>query len=484
MSDENNLIYAQIMDHTMSDAVNASDGKGASYNFCPIFNPDLKHNYERWRVKAVRWSKITLVPKSKQGFAAALALQGSADEQATNIPDEDLEKEDGFQTLINKLDEVYMPGKFDRRYWRFKAYHKCSGKQGQKVSEFLPEYHALKCNYDNAGGQIDNETAGYMLLTASNISVEQTQMIRGHVKEDVSYNNMREALKLILGVDNPAETNDNFEENEDSSSTLYSDHKIKGETSQESPRGDESLYNRSRQQSRGSYRGKSMRGRSMQRDRPYLNEKNTEYKRKNMNPQTRNGEFMKCYMCGSRYHFKRKCPELAKIRDDEDKDDRYKNKFNARFHYFMVYLNEQREDNLNALLNECMGSAILDCGCPNTVCGEMWMENYMASLHPDDYKEIVSKPSDQAFTFGDGKSIQACRRVTIPVYWGRYPGYITTDVVKAKIPLLLSTKVMEKAEMVLDFKRTEVKVKVDEGKTTIIRLKKLNSGHYAMPLSL
>ena len=102
-------------------------------------------------------------------------------------------------------------------------------KKGQKVSEFLPEYHALKCNYENAGGKIDSETAGHMLLTASNISVEQTQMIRGHVREHVSYDNMREALKLILGVDNPAETNDNFEENEDSSSTFYSDRKIKGD---------------------------------------------------------------------------------------------------------------------------------------------------------------------------------------------------------------------------------------------------------------
>ena len=108
----------------------------------------------------------------------------------------------------------------------------------------------------------------------------------------------------------------------------------------------------------------------------------------------------------------------------------------------------------------------------------------MASLDPADYIEILSKPSTQAFTFGDGKSVQACKRVTIPVYWGRYPGYITTDVVKAKIPLLLSAKVMVKAEMVLDFKRTEVKIKVDKGKTTIIRVKKLNSGHYAMPLSL
>ena len=484
MSTENNLIYPEIMDQIVSDTQSSSDGKGGAYSLCPIFNPDLKDNYEKWRTKAIRWSKITLVPKLKQGFAAAIALKGSADNFVTNIPDEELETEDGFETLLKKLDEVYMPGKFDRRYWKFRAFQKCERKQGEKVSEFLPRYHALKCNYDNAGGIIDNETAGYMLLTASNISVSQTQMIRGHVKEDVAYDNMRESLKLILGVDNPAETNDNLEENEDSSNTLYSDKKIKGELSQESARGDESLYSRNRYQSRGSYRGKSMRGRSMQRDRPYSSEKYVEYKRKNMNRQNKNGEPMTCHMCGSRFHFKRNCPELSKIMNENYKDETSEKKFNARFHYFMVYLNEQKEDNLDALLNECMGLAILDSGCPNTVCGESWLQNYMASLDPKVYKEITSKPSTQAFTFGDGKSVQARRRFTIPVYWGRYPGYITTDVVEAKIPLLLSAKVMVKAEMVLDFKRTEVEVKVDEGITTIIKVKKLNSGHYAIPLSM
>ena len=298
MSTEQNLIYAKISSHTISDTDNVSEGKGGSYIYCPTFNPDLKENFELWRVKAVRWSKLTLLPKSKQGLAAANALLGGAGRQAQHIPDDVLENEDGFKTLLSKLDEVYMPGKFDRMYWRFKEYYECQRKKGQKISEFLPEYHAIKCNYDNAGGKIDSETAGLKLLTASNISMEQTQMIRGHVREDVSYDNMREALKLILGVDNPAETNDNFEENEDSSSTLYSDRKIKGETSQESPRGDECLYNRSRYQSRGSYRGKAMRGRSMQRDRPYPAEKYVEYKRKNMNPQTKNGQFMACHFCG------------------------------------------------------------------------------------------------------------------------------------------------------------------------------------------
>ena len=126
MSTEQNLIYAKIINHTMSDTENVSEGRGGSYNFCPSFNPDLKDNYERWRTKVVHWSKLTLVPKSKQEFAATLALKGGADIQGTNIPDEDLEKEDGFQTLLNKLDEVYMPGKSDRRYRRFKDYHKCA----------------------------------------------------------------------------------------------------------------------------------------------------------------------------------------------------------------------------------------------------------------------------------------------------------------------------------------------------------------------
>ena len=137
MSTENNLIYPEIMDQTVSDTQSSSDGKGGAYSLCPIFNPDLKDNYEKWQTKAIRWSKITLVPKLKQGFAAALALKGSADNFVTNIPDDELETEDGFATLLKKLDEVYMPGKFDRRYWRIKVFHKCARKQGQKVSDFF-----------------------------------------------------------------------------------------------------------------------------------------------------------------------------------------------------------------------------------------------------------------------------------------------------------------------------------------------------------
>ena len=129
MSTEQNLIYAKISSHTISDTENVSEGKGGSYIYCPTFNPDLKENYELWRVRAVRWSKLTLLPKSKQGLAAAIALLGGAGRQAQNIPDEELENEDGFKTLLNKLDEVYMPGKFDRRYWRFKEYYECSRKK-------------------------------------------------------------------------------------------------------------------------------------------------------------------------------------------------------------------------------------------------------------------------------------------------------------------------------------------------------------------
>ena len=69
--------------------------------------------------------------------------------------------------------------------------------------------------------------------------------------------------------------------------------------------------------------------------------------------------------------------------------------------------------------------------------------------------------------------------MTIPIWATGKRGYLQTDVVSSNIPLLLSVKVMEKAGMILDFVKAEVRMK---GVT--IKLKKTTSGHYAMPLSL
>ena len=67
----------------------------------------------------------------------------------------------------------------------------------------------------------------------------------------------------------------------------------------------------------------------------------------------------------------------------------------------------------------------------------------------------------------------------IPVWLGGVFFSLTTDVVDAEIPLLLSINVMEKANIVLNFWGEELKV---HGK--YMRGKIIKSGHYAIPLSM
>ena len=86
---------------------------GGGYSKCPSFDPDVD-DYERWRKKCEMWSELTTLPENKQGLAGALALQGKAGIQGHNISKEDLKEDNGLQTLLQNLDEIYMPGKFDR----------------------------------------------------------------------------------------------------------------------------------------------------------------------------------------------------------------------------------------------------------------------------------------------------------------------------------------------------------------------------------
>ena len=67
----------------------------------------------------------------------------------------------------------------------------------------------------------------------------------------------------------------------------------------------------------------------------------------------------------------------------------------------------------------------------------------------------------------------------IPVWIGGKRGTLSTDVVDTNIPLLLSVSVIEKSDMILHLSASKAYIK---DKT--IKLKKLMSGHYALPLSL
>ena len=119
--------------------------------------------------------------------------------------------------------------------------------------------------------------------------------------------------------------------------------------------------------------------------------------------------------------------------------------------------------------------AILDSGCPKTVCGEVWLE-----VHVDSLKEklnVTQSDSNGIFKFGNGRSIKSNRKVEIPVIIEDIPVLLTTDVISFDIPLLLSKESMKQTNTAIGFKNDYAEL---FGKR--INLFFTSLGHYCIPI--
>ncbi|CAL4234854.1 unnamed protein product [Meganyctiphanes norvegica] len=144
---------------------------------------------------------------------------------------------------------------------------------------------------------------------------------------------------------------------------------------------------------------------------------------------------------------------------------------------FVGCTNVSANNTLQTLVLESYGHAILDSGCATTVCGEIWLNNYINSLE-EEFQDLVAwEKSTQQFTFGGGHMAKSKGRVSIPCWMGGVQGNITTDVVTCHIPLLMGRKAMEKANMILVFQKHQL-----IWRDISINLKLTTTGHYGLPL--
>ena len=133
---------------------------------------------------------------------------------------------------------------------------------------------------------------------------------------------------------------------------------------------------------------------------------------------------------------------------------------------------------MNKLLGETIGFAIIDSGCTKTVCGDQWLNLYLESLSREDRKSVISKPSTNNFRFGVGKIFPSNRAVLIPVHIGSVSATLETNVVSCNIPLLISRVSLKKANSSLDFMNDSLEI-FDQK----VPLHLSESGHYCINLS-
>ena len=143
-----------------------------------------------------------------------------------------------------------------------------------------------------------------------------------------------------------------------------------------------------------------------------------------------------------------------------------------------VVLLTDDEISKDSLFGETVGCAIVDSGCSRTVCGELWLNNYLGTLSKQDRFLIYSEPSNSKFRFGDGKVFISTKKLHLPVYIGNLKATLETEVVSCTVPLLLSRESMKKAHSHLDFQSDSLYIFGEK-----VPLITTQSGHYCLSLT-
>ena len=446
--------------------------KGCNINTNPPKLDSEGAGFKTWKVDIELWTTVTKVAKKDRAITIYLSLVGKPKLAAQQISQDQLKQEDGVEILLKTLGNEFLPNKAMRLFNANNKLRHVVRKSGTKVHDFITEFDHANFQLEQEGLKKDDTLSALELLSQCQLPQDKTQLVMSGI-EEVTYSKMKEKLASIFFIER--EQHNKFDTSEQSTSkydsldpVLYSEESVNGESS---------LYTTTRRNFRGRgdftprryIRGRSGFKRSNRGQGRFQGARRT-------NPIGRDGYPTTCLQCNSHYHYVRECPKKRYNESDNNSDEKF-NKIH--FNMFVGCTNNEDNNRLVDLVNESRGYAILDSGCTNTVCGEEWMSLFIQNLSEQDREKMVISPSDQKFTFGDGRSVTSRRQVTIPCWMGGRQGLLTTDVVENNIPLLLSRRSMKRAGMILDFARDSVRVNGRD-----IRLKITNTGHYALPLSL
>ena len=123
--------------------------------------------------------------------------------------------------------------------------------------------------------------------------------------------------------------------------------------------------------------------------------------------------------------------------------------------------------------------ALIDCACPNTVTGTVWLKYLISQLTENQRHRMEVTQSQRVYKFGGGEVRPSKCLVRLPCNIAGKNVHLSTEVVDAEIPLLLGNRTLEKAKAVLHIAPCKVELL-----GTVIPMEKTESGHYSIQVEV
>ena len=188
------------------------------------------------------------------------------------------------------------------------------------------------------------------------------------------------------------------------------------------------------------------------------------------NPLDAIGEPLNKYSsCGSIMHMKFECPDREYLQQLKSPK-----KLSSNNRNITLFQQGVGSDCIDVFLEETLNCGVLDCGCPDNICGSDWSNHALDSLDHIKRKKVVWTKSSRTFMFNGYESLGL---VEFPAMLGSKEINIRTDVISLKIPLLLSNNSMRKSQTTIDFANDSCTMLGEK-----MNLRFTSSGHYAVCL--
>ena len=428
--------------------------------------------YEMWRKNIEVWVELTDLPEEKRALAIHMfSLKGRAQAASSQLTVAEMKETTGVKKILDKLDKLYLSETGHRQFSTFRGMYRMKREPNESIDEFISRFEHQQYKLSALKVDLPDTCLAFLLLESCNMEEKQVQLILSSMVI-IAYEPVKAALRRVFGG--------KLNLSENKSIPVKEEPILFEEASEEVSQ--DTFYVRGR--GRGANRGSgSWRNRGGYRRGGYNSTSKNSFPNRKTNPVNYKGEVMKCNICQSIYHFARDCQHAKENQNDEEKfNASIQNKEDEIVHLSLFVgfsSEEEKSSNLSKLVEDSSCSAIVDCGASASVCGKFWLEDYLKNLSEYERGQISEKESKTSFTFGDGKSYQSLKCVTLPCYIGKNKANITTDVVECNVPLLLSKKALKKGKMSLDFENDIMRI----GSSTI-PLEETRSGHYKLPLKL
>ena len=427
-------------------------------------------NYTNWKKAVAIWSNFTSLPDTKQGAALFLTLQGSARDAALELSQDAISSATGLNQVLRRLDDLYLKDETLQKYEAFEAFDSFRRPSHMSIPEFLHAFNLLSNKLQSYGTTISDDLLAFKLLKAANLSPDHEKLAKATC--DLKYSSMKDQLRKIFADTQSSNVSA-------PSAPLRPDHiNLAGSSS-----ATDTLYTRQSGSYRKSVPSRPNNSSSGQRSIQFPSSRPITFAKKGRNPPDPAGNTTRCVICDSVNHWANDCPDKRPSRrsrptymashtsvpaSDSMTDD-----------IVMFQSDFDHPSNLRTLVAESWNHAVLDSGASKTVCGAIWLANYVDSLSDTDKATVTYSNSTNSFCFGDGQQVQSQSMVRLPAYLGDKRVYLMSDIVDLDIPLLFSRVSMKNAKMNIDFETDTVHALGQHLPLSITQ-----SGHYILPLTV